>query len=133
PPLFACAISGAMGLKMQSNAKQFFENGSSPGGVLSAPGAITDETAARLKAYWDANFSGQHSGKVAVAGDGLKYEPMRMSNVDAQMLEILKWTAESVCSVFHVPAYMAGVGALPTYNNIEALTQQYYGQCLQSH
>lgn len=131
PPLYACTVSGGMGLKMQANAKAFFENGSSPGGVLTAPGAISDNTAQRLKDYWDSKFSGANSGKVAVAGDGLKYEPMRMSNVDAQMLEILNWTAESVCSVFHVPAYMAGVGPLPTYNNIEALTHQYYGQCLQ--
>jgi phage portal protein BeeE len=68
---------------------------------------------------------------VAIAGDGLKYDPMRMSNVDAQLLEILGWTGETVCSVYHVPAYMAGIGPLPAYNNIEALTQQYYGQCLQ--
>jgi len=133
PPLYACAISGGMGLKMQANAKSFFENGSNPGGMLTAPGAISDETAARLKEAWTEKYSGTNSGKVAIAGDGLKYEPMRMSNVDAQMLEILNWTAESVCSVFHVPAYMAGVGPLPTYNNVEALTQQYYGQCLQKY
>jgi HK97 family phage portal protein len=133
PPLYACTVSGGMGIKMQGNAKAFFENGSSPSGVLTAPGSISNDTATRLKEYWQTNFSGTNSGKIVVAGDGLKYEPMRMSNVDAQMLEILKWTAESVCSVFHVPAYMAGVGALPTYNNIEALTQQYYGQCLQKH
>jgi HK97 family phage portal protein len=116
---------------MQNNVKAFFENGSNPGGILTAPGSISDEVAARLKTTWTANYSGSNSGNVAIAGDGLKYEPMRMSNVDAQLLEILKWTAETVCSVFHVPAYMAGVGPLPTYNNIEALTQQYYGQCLQ--
>lgn len=131
PPLYACTVSGGMGLKMQSNAKAFFENGSNPGGFLTAPGSISTDTATRLKEYWESNFSGTNSGKVAVAGDGLKYEQMRMSNVDAQMLEMMKWTAESVCSVFHVPTYMAGVGALPSYNNIEALTQQYYSQCLQ--
>jgi phage portal protein BeeE len=27
---------------------------------------------------------------------------------------------------------MIGIGAMPTYNNIEALSQQYYSQCLQS-
>lgn len=133
PPLYACTVSGGIGLKMQNNVKAFFENGSNPGGILTAPGSISDEVAVRLKTTWNTNYSGKNSGNVAIAGDGLKYEPMRMSNVDAQLLEILKWTAETVCSVFHVPAYMAGVGPLPTYNNIEALTQQYYGQCLQKH
>lgn len=133
PPLYACSISSGLGLKMQGNAKLFFENGSSPGGVLTAPGHINKETADRLKEYWNEGFSGNKSGRIAIAGDGLEYKPMRMSNVDAQMLEILKWTSEAVCSVFHVPAYMVGVGPMPTNNNIEALTQQYYGQCLQKH
>src|SRR3546814_19841370 len=68
---------------------------------------------------------------VAVFGDGLKFEPMRMTSVDAQMIEQLKWTAEAVCSCFHVPAYKIGVGTPPAYNNIEALQQDYYSTCLQ--
>ena len=36
-------------------------------------------------------------------------------------VEQRKLTSETVCSVFHVPAYMVGVGPAPTYNNIEAL------------
>jgi HK97 family phage portal protein len=131
PPLYACTISGSMGLKMQNNAKYFFENGSSPGGILTAPGAIADDTALRLKTYFEENFTGTKAGKVAVAGDGLKYEPMRMTNVDAQMVEMFKLTAETVCTAFLVPAYMIGVGQTPTYNNVEALQQQYYSQCLQ--
>jgi phage portal protein BeeE len=55
-----------------------------------------------------------------------------MSSVDTQLIEQLKWTAETVCSTFHVPAYMVGVGAYPSYNNVQALTQQYYAQCLQA-
>jgi hypothetical protein len=43
----------------------------------------------------------------------------------------LKWDDEKICATFHVPPYMVGVGAMPTYNNIEALNQQYYSQCLQ--
>jgi Phage portal protein len=31
-----------------------------------------------------------------------------------------------------VPAHLVGIGQPPTYNNIEALNQQYYSQCLQS-
>jgi phage portal protein BeeE len=55
-----------------------------------------------------------------------------MNAVDAQLIEQLQWTSETVCSAFHVPPYMVGVGPPPNYNNIEALNQQYYSQCLQS-
>jgi HK97 family phage portal protein len=121
------------GLKIKNNSAIFFGNGSNPGGVLTAPGAIGDDTAARLKAHWETNYSGVNVGKVAVLGDGLKFEPMAMKAVDAQLIEQLKWTAEDVASCFGVPAYMAGVGAAPLNNNVEALAQQYYSQCLQIH
>lgn len=130
-PLFACASSAQMGLSIIKNSKGFFENGSSPGGVLTAPGSISDDTAKRLKEYWDANYTGEKSGRVAVLGDGLTYQPMRMTNVDAQLIEHFKWSAETVCSAYHVPAYMVGVGDMPTYNNVEVLTIRYYSQCLQ--
>jgi HK97 family phage portal protein len=100
--------------------------------VLTAPGHINDDTARRLKEYWEANFTGENAGRTAVLGDGLQYQPMMMTNSDAQLVEQLRMTAETVCSAFHVPAYMVGVGSAPTYNNIEALNQQYYSQCLQS-
>ncbi|EOL2436470.1 phage portal protein, partial [Escherichia coli] len=44
----------------------------------------------------------------------------------------LKMTAEIVCSVFRVPAYKIGVGQPPSSDNVEALEQQYYSQCLQT-
>jgi hypothetical protein len=57
---------------------------------------------------------------------------LTVNAVDAQIIEQLKLSAETVCSVFHVPPYMVGVGPMPAYNNIEALNLQYYAQCLQS-
>lgn len=132
-PIFANGLAAMQGLAIQNNSTRFFGNGSNPGGVLTAPGAISDETAARLKAYWDANYSGENVGKVAVLGDGLTYTPMAVNAVDAQLIEQLKWSAETVCSTYGVPAYKAGVGPAPAYNNVQALNQQYYSDCLQIH
>lgn len=130
-PLFASALSAMHGLKIQSNSTNFFANGSRPSGVLIAPGAISKETADRVKEYWETGFSGENAGKVAVLGDGLKYEPMMMKAIDAQLIEQLKLTAIIVCSTFGVPPYMIGITDPPNYNNIEALNRQYYVQCLQ--
>jgi HK97 family phage portal protein len=131
-PIYASGLAAMQGLSIQGNSNKFFSNGSNPGGVLTAPGAISDQTASRLKAYWDANYTGDNVGKVAVLGDGLKYEAMSVNATDAQLIEQLKWTAENVCSTFHVPPYMIGVGPPPPYANVEPLLQQYYSQCLQS-
>lgn len=132
-PVYACGLAAMQGLEIQRNSTRFFKNGSRPGGVLTAPARISPETADRLKAHWDENFTGENVGKVAVLGDGLKFEAMAVSAVDAELVNQLKWTSENVCSAFGVPAYMVGVGPAPLNNNVEALTQQYYGQCLQIH
>ncbi len=131
-PLFACGLAASQGLKMQEDSTRFFTNGSSPGGILTAPGPISDETAARLKAHWDANYTGEKAGKVAVLGDGLEFKPMRMSAVEAQMIEQLNWTAEVVCSCFHVPPFKIGHGPLPTGQKVGDMNQIYYTDCLQS-
>jgi HK97 family phage portal protein len=130
-PIYACGIAAIQGLRIQTNQTNLFVNGANPGGVLTAPGRISDETAARLKAYWDANFSGSSVGKVAVLGDNLKFEKMAMSAVDTELIKQLNWSDERICSCFHVPPYMVGVGQPPAYNNIEALARVYYSQCLQ--
>jgi HK97 family phage portal protein len=131
-PLYACGVAAMQGLSIQGNSQKFFANGSNPGGVLTAPGAITDETAARLKAYWDANYTGDNVGKVAVLGDGLKYEGMAVNAVDSQLIEQLKWTAETVCSTFGVPPYLVDIGPPPPYANFEPLLLKYHSQCIQS-
>lgn len=131
-PIIAAALSASQGKDIQEDSRWFFKNRGIPGGILTAPGAIADSTAERLKQYWDDNFTGRNAGKVAVVGDGLKFESMRFNATDSQVIEQLRWTAEVVCSVFHVPPYKIGIGPMPTYNNVQALNLEYYSQALQS-
>lgn len=132
-PLYACGVSALQGQTIQGNSSRFFANGSNPGGILVAPGPIDDAQAARLKKRWEERYAGpENIGRVAVMGDGLKYEPLTMTAVDAQLIDQLKWTADTICSTYHVPPYMVGIGPPPPYANVEPLIQQYYAGCLQS-
>jgi len=131
-PIHACGLAAIRGLKIQRNSVTFFENQSTPSGILSAPGTISATTAQRLEEYWNANYAGErNAGKIAALGDGLKFEPMTITARDSQLSEQLKEAAIEVCNAYHVPAYMVGYGPPPNYNNIEALNAQYYSQCLQ--
>jgi HK97 family phage portal protein len=121
------------GMNIQQNAAKFFQSGSFPGGILTSPNEITDQQAKDFKTYWDNNFTGVNAGKVAVLSGGLTYTPLVVNAVDAQLIEQLKWTAEAICACFKVPPFLLGVGNIPKYNNVEALNQQYYSQCLQAH
>jgi len=131
-PIYACGLAALQGLKIQNNSTAFFANGSAPGGIISVPGAIDDDTAKRIHDEWNANYTGENVGKVGVLGDGMKYEPVTITAVDSQLVEQLRWTAETVCSCFHVPPILIGVGPYPPWGSLEPLLQQYYAQCLQS-
>ncbi len=132
-PIFAAGVAATQGLRIQNNSAWFFGNKSQPGGILIAPGAIEQDTADRLKEYWEDNFTGEKAGKIAVVGDDLKYQPLALTAQDSQLIEQLRWTAEVCCSVYHVPPYKVGVGQMPQYNNIQALNTEYYSQALQRH
>lgn len=131
-PLIAAALPAMQSLRMQQSSERFFANNAKPGGVLTAPNKISQESADRIRQHWESNFGGEdNSGKVAVLGDGLHYEPMAFTAVESDLAKQLGWTDEKICAVFHVPPFMVGVGPMPTYDNIEKLNLQYYSQCLQ--
>lgn len=130
-PIYAAGLAATQGLRIQEGSVRLFENDSQPGGILTAPGQITDATAKRLKASWEENHAGVNRGGLAVLGDGLRYERLAMTASDAQLIEQLKWSAEVVCSTFHVPPYKIGIGGPPAHNNVQALNTEYYSQCLQ--
>lgn len=130
-PLYAAAQAACQSLKMQNDSATFFANGARPGGILSAPGAISDETAARLKAHWDANYTGENAGRVAVVGDDLKFQQMKMSATDSQLIEQFRLTAEMVCTAFHVPPSKVGVSTAATGTTAAQENQKYYSDCIQ--
>jgi HK97 family phage portal protein len=130
-PIFACGLAATQGLAAQNNSTNFFQNMSRPGGILIAPGPIKPDKAREMKILWDESFGGANAGKTAVLGDGVKYQTIAMTAAEAQMIDQLKWSAEVVCSCFHVPPFKLGFGPVPTYS-AETMNQIYYSDCLQS-
>ena len=133
-PLYAAALAATQATNIQRAGVRLAANGVRPSGILTAPGRIDPENAKRLKETWETQYGGANgASKIAVLGDGLKFETLTMKAEDAQLIEQLKFTAEIVCSAYHVPPYKIGVGNQPTYNNVQALNVEYYSQCLQRH
>jgi HK97 family phage portal protein len=132
PPVFASGLSSMLGLNAQRASALLFQNASTPGGIITSPKNLDEVEKQRFKEEWEQRFSRGNYGRVAILEGGLKYEKVAMTNVEGQMVESLKWSAEVVCSVYHVPPYKVGVGALPSYNNVQSLNMEYYSQALQA-
>jgi HK97 family phage portal protein len=132
-PLYAAGSSAMVGARIVMNSGSFFGHQARPAGALVAPGKIDKDTAKFLKDQWEENFSGRNTGRTAVLSNGLKWEPLTMTSVDAQLIEQLRWTVEDVARVYRVPSFMLGDLTKVTYKNSEQLNRTYYSGCLQYH
>lgn len=132
-PIYAAGLAAVQGRRIQEESASFFANGAKPGGVLTSDSEIDAKDAKQIKDDWRTMFSGKNAGNVAVLADGLKYQEIQITAHDSQLIEQLKWSSETVCSVFGVPPYKVGVGTPPSHDNVEAMDTQYYAQCLQTH
>jgi HK97 family phage portal protein len=132
-PLFAAAVSAAMGGRIMLNTEKLFANMSRPSGLLTSAGEIGDVTAERLKRDFEKNYSAGNIGRTAVLGDGLEWKAMVMTSTDAQLIEQLKWTIEDVARVYRVPMYLLNDVTRMTYKNSEQAQTSYYSGCLQYH
>lgn len=132
-PLYAAGVSALTGQTIQQNSYSFFANMSRASGVLTSPGKISNDLAARLKTEWDQNFKGGSMGRTAVLGEGMKWEPLTISAADAQLIEQLRWSVEDVARCFRVPTYMLTDASKVSFKNTEQLARNYYSQTLQYH
>jgi HK97 family phage portal protein len=132
PPLCAAHWPAVKNLRILRSSAEFFGNGASPGGILTAPGAISNDTATRLSEYWNTNFTGANAGKVAVVGDGLKYEQMSANAADSQLVEQMRYSDEQVCQPFGVPPFIIGIGTVPAGLKVDDMSNMYYSFALQA-
>lgn len=133
-PIFAGGLAATQGLMIQNDSASFFKHGARPSGILTAPANISDADITRLSEEWNTKFGGENSGKVAVLGSNLTFNPMKEKAVDSQLIDQLKWSAAVVCSVYHVPQWKIGIGEVPKHasTSVQAANVEYYGTALRS-
>nr|WP_298117421.1 phage portal protein [uncultured Pseudomonas sp.] len=133
PPIAAAHWPALKNMRILRSSSEFFANNAQPSGILSAPGAIADATADRLKTYWNENFTGSNAGKVAVVGDGLNFVSLAAKSVDAQMVEQLRYSDEQICQPFGIPPFKVGIGSIPAGMKVDDINQLYFSDALQTH
>lgn len=132
-PLYASCIAATHGTNIQHAGSNLAANGVRPSALISYPVRVPPEEAARIKETWQSQYSGSAgASKLAVLGEGAKFEALSMTSEEAELIDQLKYTAEIVCSTYHVPPYKIGLRD-PTFNNVQALNVEYFSQCLQIH
>jgi HK97 family phage portal protein len=117
-------IREAVGLAMSQEQHQanFAANGARPSGVMQSDKKLSKEVIDRLIEAWKTDQGGaRNSGKTRVLEEGLKWQPLTMSMVDAEFLEARRFSVEDIGRAFRVPLYKLGV---PSEGQGTAMIQQ---------
>jgi len=90
-------------------AASYFGTGGDPGGIMSTSDDIDLAELTTAKTSWDQQRAGSGSaGKTVFVAGNWKYEPIAISQRDAQFIESRKFQREEICALWGVPAHMVG-------------------------
>lgn len=100
----------AIGLAIaeEKHGGSLFKNGTSLGGVLKHPKTLSDKGVDNLIKSLEEFRGSENANKTLLLEEALDYQPLGMSNVDAQFLEARGFQRSEIFMFFGVPPHMAG-------------------------
>lgn len=121
-PLSAARLAVQTDIQAQQYQANFFENSAQPGGVLSPSFPIEPEAQKELKRQWlEAHRGASSAHRLAILPYGLTYQPVSISQADAQFIETMKLSRDQIREIYRVDDIMLGRGNIMTQSSaIEA-------------
>ncbi|RPI39336.1 MAG: phage portal protein [Hyphomicrobiaceae bacterium] len=110
---------------IQGAAATFSTNMSRPSGVLTSDLQLKAPDVEILRQRWNEHSKGLNAGGVPILTHGLKFQPISISNEDAQVVDQLKLNDRTIASVFGVPAILLGFTDVGTQKSAEALMTEW--------
>lgn len=109
----------ATGRMMQQYEGGFYSKNARPSGVLTVDTELKTESKDKVRAEWEKMHSGVNNAfRIAVLDLGLKYQPIALTQHDAQFVESKAVTVEDISRFFGVPLYKLMAGK-QSYNSNE--------------
>lgn len=107
-----------------------FANGVAVSGVIERPReapAIKDQgTIDKIVDQWGQKFGGiDNAKKVALLQEGMTFKPVSMTNVDAEIVGIMKLTGLDIARIYKIPLPMVNDLEKSNYNTLEQLMIQF--------
>ena len=119
-PITYAASAIRLGVSYEQFGVNLYKNGANPSGSFEVPGELGEESFNRLKKELKHNYAGlKRTGTPMLLEGGMKFSPMTINPVDAQLLESKSFQAEDICRIYRVPQHLIQLLGRSTNNNIE--------------
>jgi hypothetical protein len=132
-PVTQARLTLSLSSNLQGHAKQYFEEGSRPSGILSMPLGASEEGRQRMVEGWRNEQGGvTKMHRIAVVEGEAKFQPIAFSADDSQFLQQRELSAREVARIFRVPAWAidAPTGDSLTYANTLEQNRAFAGRML---
>ncbi len=130
-PITQNATSIALAIQTETFGNKFFSNGANGSGILSTDGSLTQEAGERLRTQFGEKYQGlSNSKKPILLEQGLKWQPITISNNDSQFLETRGYQKADIASIFRVSPHLINDLSKATFSNIEHLGIEHVKYCL---
>lgn len=125
-PIMQCREAIGLSIVLERYAAGLFGRGARPAGVLKHPKAISEPVMTRLRASFEQLYrGGSNAGRVAILEDGVEFQALQLSSVDAQFLEMRIFQLREIARAFRLPATMMNDLERVTKSSAEELGQQF--------
>lgn len=118
-----------LALATEKFGAKYFANFAKPGGMLELPNQ-SPEAREKSKQSWMESQGGENAHRIAVVPPGAKWTPLSNKPDESQMTETEQAVNLKICSFFHVPPHMVGVGKTTSRSNTEQMGQEYISYTL---
>jgi HK97 family phage portal protein len=119
-----------LALIMERYAARLFGNGARPSGVISFKGLVTPEALSKARDAWRAAHGGDKSGGTAVLPGDAEWQPITLTSVDAQFLELRTFAIAEIARIFRVPPHMLFEMGRATWGNSTNMREEFLMLCL---
>jgi HK97 family phage portal protein len=117
---------------VQEYSSSYFKNDASPGGILSTPAALGQQSMQNLRDAWTKGFSGKGKHhKIAILDNDLKWQSVGVTPADSQLIESQKFSVVEIARVFRVPLNLAMDYERSTYSNVTEQNRSFLTHTLQ--
>lgn len=123
-----------LGISQEQQAAMLAGSGARPSGVLQTDMTLSEDVAKRLGAEWQQTYGGlKNTGKTIVLEQGMKWQPMGMTSVDAQFIAQREFALNEVARAFRMPPHKIGIIVKGAASTMIQQDQDYMNNVLSSY
>lgn len=124
-PLVAATAGVNAGMSINNNVAAFFGNASRPSGIITHPKRLEKEQVKRIKERFVEATSGDNTGAPVVLSEDMKWAPLTMSAVDAELVASYRLTERQVAQIYRVPPFLLGDLEDAKFASVESLMRMF--------